>query len=197
MSTTTDPAPALGTAATPPSPVPPPPLSRRRAWLLLGVVALVVVVYLAVFSVWAHTHTTPRYAQLAPGAVGTRGGAEFRLLSLTRSAELADAEGGQPQVADAGATFVVAQVEVLRRVEDGPFLCGVDLLGPGGRVWTPTSLEVQRAVPTCSGADVAVGQWRRFESVFLVPERYADQLVGAALTDSSGPDRSAVLRPPA
>ena len=29
-----------------------------------------------------------------------------------------------------------------------------------------------------------------------VPERYADQLVGAALTDNSGPDRSAVLRPP-
>lgn len=196
MSTTTDPAPALGTAATPPSPVPPPPLSRRRAWLLLGVVGLLVLVYLTAVSVWAHTHTATRYEQLAPGAAGTRGGAEFRLLSLTRAGELADAEQGEPQVADAGATFVVAQVEVLRRVEDGPFLCGVDLLGPGGRVWTATTVEVQRALPSCSSADVRLGQAHRFESVFLVPERYADQLAGAALTDNSGPDRSAVLRPP-
>lgn len=191
------PAPALGTVATPPSPVPPPPLPRRRAWLLLGVVALVVLVYLTGFSVWAHTYTSTRYTQLAPGAAGTRGGAEFRLLTLTRSAELADAGGGEPQVADAGATFVVAEVEVVRQVADEGFLCGVDLLGPGGRVWSATTVEVQRPVPSCRSTEVAVGRPTRFESVFLVPERYADQLVGAALTDNSGPGRSAVLRPPA
>jgi hypothetical protein len=189
--------PALGTAATAPVPPPPPPVSRRRSWLLLGVVALAVLAYLTIFSVYAYTHTAERYVQLAPGAAGHRGGADFRLLRLTRSVELADRAGGAPQVADPGATFVVAEVEVVRQREDGTFLCGVDLLGPGQRLWGATTTEVERTLPSCSSADVQVGAPYRFEAVFLVPDRYAGQLLGAALTDHSGPQRSAVLRPPA
>jgi len=189
--------PALGTAATPSGPTPPPPpLSRRRAWLLLGVVALVTVLYLTGWSTWAHTHTANRYRALPPGAAGVRAGAEFRLLSLVRSDRLANSRGDEPQVADAGATFVVAQVEVLRQREDGVFTCGVDLLGAGGRVWSSTTAEVPRAAPSCSADAVALGAPFRYEAVFLVPERDVDRLVGVALTDRSGPQRSAVLRPP-
>ena len=190
------PAPALGTAATPaPSPAGPRP-SRRRAWMVLGVVALVTALYLTGWSTWAHTHTADRYQPLPPGAAGVRAGAEFRLLGLVRSDRLADSQGDEPQVADAGATFVVARVEVLRQREDELFTCGVDLLGAGGRVWSSTTAEVRRAAPSCSADAVALGAPFRYEAVFLVPEKDADRLVGVALTDRSGPQRSSVLRPP-
>lgn len=169
---------------------------RRRAWLGFGVVALATLIYLTGWSTWAHVHTAERHVLLPPGAAGSRGGAEFRLLSLVRSTELADSAGGPPQVADAGATFVVAEVEVVRRREDGPFLCAVDLLGTGGRVWSASLLQVQRAVSSCRDDEVATGRPYRFESVFLVPGRDADALVGVALTDHSGGRRSPVLRPP-
>lgn len=191
------PAPALGTAATPAAPSAAGPPSRRRAWLVLAAVALVSLLYLTGWSIWAHTHTASRYELLPPGAAGSRGGADFRLLSLTRSDRLAGSTGADPQVADAGATFVVAQLEVVRRREDETFLCAVDLLGPDQRVWTATTVEVQRSVPSCVSGETHVGAPRRFEAVFLVPARDADRLVGVALTDRSGPQRSPVLRPPA
>jgi len=191
------PGPALGTAATPASSPVPPLQSRRRAWLVLGVVALVTALYLTGWSIWAYTHTANRYQALPPGTAGVRAGAEFRVLSLVRSDRLADSQGDEPQVADAGATFVVAQVEVLRQREDELFTCGVDLLGPDGRVWSSTMAQVQRAAPFCSADAVALGTPFRYESIFLVPERDADRLVGVALTDRSGPQRSPVLRPPA
>lgn len=186
----------LGTAATPAAARPSPVLSRRRAWLVFAALALLTAIYLAGWSTYAALHTSDRYEQRPPGALASRGGAEFRLVSLTRSPQLADSTSGRTQDADPGAVLVVAVVEAVPRVAEPVTLCTVALLGPGGRTWTPDTVRVQRRVPYCSPDDAREGQPYRFESVFQVPERDADLLRGLALTDRSGAGRSAVLRPP-
>lgn len=189
--------PTLGTAATPAASRPSPVLSRRRAWLVFAALALLTAVYLVGWSSYAALHTRDRYEQRPPGAAASRGGAEFRLVGLTRSDQLADGTSGRTQDADPGAVFVVAVVEAVPRVAEPVTLCTVALLGPGGRIWTPDTVQVQRSVPSCSPDDAREGQPYRFEAVFQVPERDAGLLRGLALTDRSGVERSAVLRPPA
>ena len=189
-------APAPSPATAPTTSLPAPVLSRRRSWLVLAALALLTAVYLTGWSAWATLHVTERYEQRAPGAPASRGGAEFRVVSLTQSSELADSTGGEPQAADPGAVFVVAVVEAIPRVAAPSTLCTVALLGPDGRTWEPGTVRVQRRVPYCSAADARPGQPYRFESVFLVPERYAGALRGVVLTETGGAGRSAVLRPP-
>lgn len=172
--------------------------SRRRAWLVTGAVALVALTYLTLWSTYASTHTSDRYHQLAPGAVGMRKGAQLRLLSLVRTDRLNDREGQDPQLAGAGAVFVVAELEMVqRRPVEFTSCSDVDLLGPGLRQWESISTDVLRPTPFCDSSDVVLGQPYRFETVYLVPLRYADNLAGLALTDVSTPGRTAVLRPPA
>ena len=95
----------------------------------------------------------PRYTIRPPGASGELQGITVRALSLTRSDQLADAEGGDPGVPDPGAVWVVAELEAVRH--------------------DPVK-----------------------ESIFMVPARYADQLVGIALTGDSSAARTPVIRPP-
>jgi len=45
--------------------------------------------------------------------------------------------------------------------------------------------------------DLSVDQSVRFEALFLVPARYANQLLGIALRDDSTAARTTVIRPPA
>lgn len=183
----------------PPSAAPPGPApSRRRAWLVTAAVALLVLLYLTGWSAYAAVHTGERYHQLAPGAPGSRMGAQFRLLSLVRTDRLTDREGGSPQVADAGAVFVVAELEMVQQQEVEYRSCSdTDLLGPGGRLWEPISTEALRRVTYCDSADTVIGQPYRFENVYLVPDRYAGAVLGVALTDALTPKRTLVLRPPA
>jgi len=188
--------PALGAATAPPTPAPSPASSRRRSWWVLAALALVTAVYLTGWSAWATLHTAERYEQLAPGASSERDGADFRLVSLTQSSQLADQTGARSQPAEPGAVFVVAVVEVVKQRGDATVRCAVDLLGPGGRIWTDTLPSVSRAVPYCSPDDFVVGRPKVFESVFVVPERYADRLLGVTLTSRRGTRPSAVLRPP-
>lgn len=178
---------------------PGPDLSRRRAWLLTTVVALLVLVYLVGWSLYAGTHTADRYRQLPPGAVGTRAGAEVRLLSLTRTQRLAAADGGDPQIADAGTTFVVAELELTQRRSVDIVVCTADLLGADQRLWEPEVLgvRVQRPESTCRSDAAALDQPRRFDEIYVVPTAFVDGLVGVALTDHSNADRTQVLRPPA
>ena len=170
---------------------------RRRAWLQTAVVGLLVLIYLVGWSVYADVHTDERYEQRPPGAAGSRGGADFRVLSLVRSERLQDRTGAEPAIAPAGATFVVAELEVVRQGDDPTFLCAAELLGPGGRRWTPSGAEVERRVSYCRTDEIRPGQPYRFESVYTVPDRYADQLLGLALIDSTSTARAPVLTPPA
>jgi hypothetical protein len=58
------------------------------------------------------------------------------------------------------------------------------------------SAGVQRSTPSCP-LDLSVDQSVRFEALFLVPARYANQLLGIALRDDSSAARTTVIRPPA
>jgi hypothetical protein len=177
----------------------PRPLRRRRAWLQTAVVALLVSIYLVGWTVYATTHTGERYRQLPPGAAGTRADAEVRLLSLTLTERLLDSGGGDPQVAEAGSTFVVAELELTQRRPAELVSCTADLLGPDQRLWERDVLgvQVQRPTPTCDSGDVVVGRPYRFEAVYVIPARFADRLAGVALTDHSTAGRTQVLQPPA
>ena len=74
-------------------------------------------------------------------------------------------------------------------------VCGAKLLGPQQRSWIPESYLVKRATESCQ-LNNPVGQAVRSESIFMVPARYADQLVGIALFDNSTAARTQVIRPP-
>jgi hypothetical protein len=96
--------------------------------------------------------------------------------------------------------WIVAELEAERHDPAKEFLCGAQLIGPEWRLWSTTSaltkgVMPKRAIQSCP-LDLPVGQPVRFESIFMVPARYADQLVGIALTDDSSAARTPVIRPP-
>jgi hypothetical protein len=170
--------------------------------ILLVVAAFTAVsIYLIWWVTYAGIHYTPRYNLRPPGASGDVQGASVRLLSLIRSDKLAAADGGQPGSPEPGAVWIVAELEAVRHDPAKEFLCGTELVGPEWRRWTPASLltasaGVQRSTPSCP-VDLSLDQPLRFEALFLVPARYANQLLGIALRDDSTAARTTVIRPPA
>jgi hypothetical protein len=169
--------------------------SRRRAWLQTVAVLLVVVIYLLAWSSYSAAHTLDRYRRLAPGEAATRAEGRTRLLSLTRADRLTDSKGGRDAVADAGTTYVVAELELTQQQPvEYPYCSGV-LLGPGGRTWQLAGTSVERAVSSCDPSAVVVGRPYRYEGIYEVPLRYADQIVGVALPDQTEAGRTPVLRP--
>jgi hypothetical protein len=172
--------------------------ARSRAWLWAACAALLVLIYLTLWTLYGMTHVSAyaRYQQLAPGASATQHQADFRLLSLVRAPELA-AQRGDPQVAAAHAVWVVATLEVVQRAVDPGFLCSTELLGPDGRVWEPGSVLVSRAKPQyCSTDDLRLGRPYVFEQTYEVPERYADQVAGVVLVNHLDAKPNLVLTPP-
>ena len=154
-----------------------------------------VLIYQIWWVTYAGIHYTPRYTIRPPGASGELHGTTVRVLSLTRSDQLADAEGGEAGLPDPGAVWVVAELEALRHDPAKEFYCGAQLVGPEWRLWSTTSVLTKRAMQSCP-LDLVVGQPVRFESVFMVPARYADQLGGIALSDSTTAARIPVITPP-
>jgi hypothetical protein len=169
-----------------------PPLRR----ILFPIAAFAAVgIYLIWWVTYAGIHYIPRFSLQPPGASGELAGTSIRLLSLTRADQLADAKGGQPGFPDPGAVWIVAELEAVRHDPTKDFFCTTRLLGPEQRLWPTASLpRVSRTTPSCT-RDLAVGQPTRFEAVFMVPARYADQLSGIALMDSSSAERTPVIRP--
>ena len=154
-------------------------------------------IYLIWWVTYAGIHYIPRFSLRPPGASGELAGASIRVLSLTRADQLTDAKGGQPSIPDPGAVWIVAELEAVRHDPTKDFFCDTRLLGPEQRLWSTISLlQVSRAMPSCD-SDLAVGQPTRFESIFMVPARYADQLSGIALMDASSAARTPVIRPAA
>ena len=170
-------------------------LQRRR--ILFPVAALAAVgIYLIWWVTYAGIHFAPRFSMRPPGASGELAGASIRLLSLTRADQLADANGAQPAVPEPGAVWIVAELEAVQHDSTKDFLCDTRLLGPEQRLWPNASLlRVSRALPYCD-SDLTVGKHpTRFESIFMVPTRYAGQLSGIALMDTYSAARTPVIRP--
>ena len=169
-------------------------LPLRRILFLVATFAAVLI-YLIWWVTYAGIHYIPRYTLRPPGASGEVQGTTVRVLSLVRSEQLADADGSQPGLPDPGAVWVVAELEAVRHDPAKEFNCGARLLGPEQRLWSTTaSVRTKRAMESCP-LDLPVGQSVRFESIFMVPARYADQLLGIALTDHSSAARTPVIRP--
>lgn len=169
-------------------------LSMRRSLFAVAAFAAVAI-YLIWWVTYAGIHYIPRFSMRPPGASGESHGASIRLLSLTRADQLSDAEGGQPALPDPGGVWVVAELEVVRHDPAKEFFCEAQLLGPERRLWSTASVRVKRSTQDCN-RDLAVGQPVRSESIFMVPARYADQLSGLALIDSSSAARTPVITPP-
>jgi len=153
-----------------------------------------VLIYLIWWVSYAGIHYIPRYSLRPPGASGEVQGTSVRLLSMIRSDQLAPVEGGQPGIPEPGAVWIVAELEAVRHDPTKEFLCGTELIGPEQRLWSTASGRVTRSTPSCP-LDLSVGQPVRFESIFMVPARYVDQLSGIALRDDSTAARTPVIRP--
>lgn len=169
-------------------------LPLRRVLFAVAAFAAVLV-YLTWWVTYAGIHYVPRYRLLPPGVSGETQGTSVRVLSLTRSDQLANVGGGPPSLPDPGAVWIVAELEAVRHDPAKEFLCGNELIGHEWRQWPTASVQVQRSTPSCP-LDLAIGEPVRFESIFMVPARYADQLSGIALRDDSSAARTAVIRPP-
>lgn len=168
------------------------PLRTASATTAVGALVLL---YLLWWTTYAQVHFEPRYAPRPPGAAGEVAGTSIRVLSMVAAPRLADQRyGGEPDSAVPGAVWVVAELEAVH-APGVAGLCTLELLGPGGRRWTPQT-TTSRTLPSCSSAALSARP-SSFETVFLVPERFADRLVGIVLLDPSDPGRAPVVTPPA
>jgi hypothetical protein len=158
-----------------------------------------VLIYLTLWTLYSMTHLSSfgRYEQVAPGGVTREGGADFRLLSLVQTEELASTDG-EPQLSSSGAVWVVATLEVTQRTKDPNFLCSTELLGPDDRAWEySTLLDAQRSLSMfCHDEELKIGEPFRFEQVYEIPTRYADQVLGVVVVDPVNADPQQVLTPP-
>ena len=168
-----------------------------RTVLVTTAVGCLVLLYLLWWTTYVATHVEQRYTQRPPGEVGRIGGTSVRLLSLTSTVLLADQKyDGPPEAAEPGTVWVVALLEATQEPGAPEFFCTVELLGPDGRTWEPQS-NVTRTLPSCSSDLLKPGPPVRFETIFLVPERFVGQIVGVALPDPTVPDRVDVIAPAA
>jgi hypothetical protein len=168
----------------------------RTALFVISVGAMVLI-YLLWWTTYAGIHGQDRFVQQPPGAAGQVGGTRIRLLSLTRSEQLAMQKygGGPAKQSSPGTVWVVAVFEAVPQAGAPEFYCTFELVGPDGRRWKVES-EVNRTRPSCLSRDTTPDRAAEFESIFLVPERFADQIVGVALSDPTVPDRVPVITPP-
>ena len=109
----------------------------------------VVLIYLIWRVSYAGIHYTARYTIRSRGASGEVQGTTVRVLSLTRSDQLADAEEGEPDLPYPGAVWVVAELEALRHDPAKEYYCGAQLIGPERRLWSTSSSPTKRG---CSPA---------------------------------------------
>lgn len=175
-------------------------VGRRRAWVLAGCAGLLVLVYLVGWTAYAANGLTVlgRLDQRAPGEPGTALGAEYRLLSLTRTDEIRDEESPDRSAVAAGnATWVVAVVEVVRRQEQEDYYCSFELVGPDRRRWDPDPPLLQRTLTSyCRAEDLPLGRPGRVEIIFEVPTAFLDRIHGVAVPDAASRRATPVLRPP-
>lgn len=154
-----------------------------RAWLVAGIAALLVMVYLSSELTYASSHLPPsRYVPVAPGAVGHGKSADFRLLSW-RQSERWGQESGEPGTAEPGAVWVVAQLEVTPREHEDYLLCTLHLVSTDGRVWDAEGLGPTHEGESCAPdpEHVQIGATYPFVVGFQVPADETDHLAGLAV----------------
>jgi hypothetical protein len=172
------------------------PVLPMRTVLFVTAVGALVLLYVLWWTTYAGIHFEERFAQQPAGAAAEVSGTTIRLLSLRQSALLADQKfNGVPEHAGSRTTWVVAELEAVQRPDAPDFYCTVELVGPDARHWERQS-KFNRTVPSCDSEEIGSGRSVRFEAIFLVPQQYADQLMGVALMDSSVADRVPVITPP-
>jgi hypothetical protein len=178
-------------------PAPPRGLSERtRRWYQAAIAALLVGIYLACWLTYVRLHLPPlRYEQLPPGAVATKLGGDFTLVSLTWSNELVDTDG-ERHSPPADAVWVVARLDVTRHTVDQYWNCVVTLVGDNGRSWEkPFGLGYSRPFDSCVPDDAALGQTYPIEIDFQVPASDVDRLLGVAVPQNNS-SRDPLLTPP-
>ena len=172
---------------------------RLRAWLLAATVVLLVLVYLSVQLTYASAHLPPsRFQPEAPGAAAHGRSADFRLLSLRRTDHWGTDVNGDPASPDAGAVWVVAELEVVPRRHDDYLLCTLTVVSTDGRSWASDDLGPTHEGESCAPdpENVQVGSRYPFVLGFQVPEGEADHIAGLAL-DRYSTSSYPLLRPPA
>lgn len=175
-------------------PLPP----RTRAWLWTACAAALVLSYLVGWTVYSTTHlgSYARYVQLASGVPAASPDGNFRLVSLVQT-EQVQSELNGPQPSTAGAVWVVATVDLVPRTTARSPSCTLQLLGPGHRVWDPSSVSGSSAVPSyCDKDRMRAGRPYRFRNIFEVPARDADQIDGVVVVDDTDARPQQVLTPP-
>jgi hypothetical protein len=166
-----------------------------RTALVTVAVGCLVLLYLLWWTAYAGIHFEQRFTQRPPGESGQVGGTTVRAVSLSSTRLLADQKyGGPPDAAAAGTVWVVAVIEATQQPGAAEFYCSLELLGPEGRRWEPTG-NYTRTMPLCSTDLVKPGPPVRFETIFQVPERYLDGIIGVALLDPRTPDPVDVVTP--
>lgn len=173
---------------------------RRRAWLLACCAFLAVLAYLVGWIAYATNGLTAlgRLDQRPPGASGYAYGAEYRLLSLTRTLQIRDQDDdqGRSETATAGASWVVAEIEVTRREDVPDYFCTFELVGPDRRRWDPDPPLVTRTTTSfCKAEELPLGRPGTVEVVFEIPDAFLDRIYGVAVPDTRTREATPVIRP--
>ncbi|MVA74925.1 hypothetical protein GC722_02615 [Auraticoccus sp. F435] len=173
----------------------------RRPWPVLVVALCLAALLCAGWVVWVSANTGELTRPAADGDRATVGGTGYRLVELYTTDRLTDAAGGEDQLPEPQATFVVARLEVDTRGTEAvpneldggePFVyCGTELLGADGMVWQAEAPVVQREVPSSCEA----GREQPMEQVFMVPAAQVDEIRGVVVRRSFGPGVERVLAP--
>ncbi|GAA2093969.1 hypothetical protein GCM10009841_04080 [Microlunatus panaciterrae] len=159
---------------------------RARAWLLAACAAMLVGIYLTVWTTYAAMHTESRYQQLAPGQTATTQGVSYRVLSLAQTRTLASSDG-EDVPAPANTVFVVARVQVVVDDIKSDWFCKTDLVGPEGRTWENYDDYVQRTLPGyCDSAQMQSASPYVYEQIYQVPESFAGSLYGLGVEPYTG-----------
>lgn len=167
---------------------------RGRSWMMAAMAFALVLIYLCIWMTYAGIHTYPRFQQLPPGRSLSVDGVTYRLVGLTRTDVISN--GHQTEYAQAGATYVIAQLEIVARTKDPT--CSVELVADGKRTWESEAEFFDRRLPQyCGDSDhpVTVGKPWRYEQIFLIPARFAGRLYGIGVEDDASPAPTNVLTP--
>lgn len=171
---------------------------RRRGWLFAAAAFGLVLVYLLAWVTYASSHVQGpgRFRQLGPGQAATVGDAQFRLLSLRQTTQMATEQGEPEAPPAAGAVWVIADLEMVQARVDPERLCSFAVLGPGRRLWESTTAVGRDRPSSCRDVTAADRAPGRFETTFVVPESYVGQLRGVVVRDVGSAARQLVLTPP-
>jgi len=169
---------------------------RGRSWIMTAIAFALVMMFLSVWMTYAAIHTYPRFQQVPAGSTTTVDGVTYKLIGLTRTDVVANGE--ETGRAQAGATYVIAELEIVATKKSPN--CSVELVADGKRTWESNAEFFSRKLPQFCGDDqhpITPGKPWQFEQIFLIPTTFADRLYGIGVEDDTTPAPTKVLTPAA